>query len=234
MAASTEVRVPFVDPEVFGAAFALPGDRQDPRPEPRRPCSRRPPRRGCPSEIIYRPKASVRRAAAGLGHATTCAELVDDVLLERRAGRPPASCDAGPLRRLVADQRSGRRDQSKQIWQLLTLELWYRNARTAGVGAAEPRTTAALEETEGDMKQVAQNYRPVSSRVLDVPAPACQPGGVLVRIAVLADLDRHRADEGQRGQAVAARQGAGPARPGAQGARLGRPAGAGGRPTRRR
>ena len=36
----------------------------------------------------------------------------------------------------VADQRSGRRDESKQIWQLLTLELWYRNARAAGVGAA--------------------------------------------------------------------------------------------------
>jgi asparagine synthase (glutamine-hydrolysing) len=41
-----------------------------------------------------------------------------------------------PLRRLVADQRSGRRDESKQIWQLLSLELWYRGARAAGAAAA--------------------------------------------------------------------------------------------------
>ena len=31
------------------------------------------------------------------------------------------------------------------------------------------------------MKQVAQNYRSGELAVLDVPAPACQPGGVLVR-----------------------------------------------------
>ena len=31
------------------------------------------------------------------------------------------------------------------------------------------------------MKQVAQNYRSGELAVLDVPAPACKPGGVLVR-----------------------------------------------------
>ena len=31
------------------------------------------------------------------------------------------------------------------------------------------------------MKQVAQNYKSGELLVLDVPAPACQPGGVLVR-----------------------------------------------------
>ena len=31
------------------------------------------------------------------------------------------------------------------------------------------------------MKQVAQNYRSGELTVLDVPAPACKPGGVLVR-----------------------------------------------------
>ena len=41
-----------------------------------------------------------------------------------------------PLRRLVSDQRSGRRDESKQVWQLLSLKLWYRNARAGGVAAA--------------------------------------------------------------------------------------------------
>ena len=31
------------------------------------------------------------------------------------------------------------------------------------------------------MKQVAQNYKSGELAVLDVPAPACKPGGVLVR-----------------------------------------------------
>ncbi|UMG94843.1 hypothetical protein [Nocardioides sp. TF02-7] len=44
--------------------------------------------------------------------------------------------DRAPLTSLVADQRSGRRDLAKQVWQLLSLELWYRNARGDGVAAA--------------------------------------------------------------------------------------------------
>ena len=28
-----------------------------------------------------------------------------------------------------------RRDYSKQVWQLLTMELWYERVRAAGVGA---------------------------------------------------------------------------------------------------
>jgi asparagine synthase (glutamine-hydrolysing) len=39
------------------------------------------------------------------------------------------------LSRLIAEDQSGREDRSKQIWQLLTLELWYRNALSMGVAA---------------------------------------------------------------------------------------------------
>ncbi len=39
------------------------------------------------------------------------------------------------LTRLIADDQAGREDRSKQIWQLLTLELWYRHAQSAGVAA---------------------------------------------------------------------------------------------------
>jgi asparagine synthase (glutamine-hydrolysing) len=60
--------------------------------------------------------------------------MVDDVLI---GGRLVESgfLRREPLRRLVEDQRAGRRDEAKQIWHLLTLELWFRNARAAGVGA---------------------------------------------------------------------------------------------------
>ena len=59
-------------------------------------------------------------------------ELVDDVLI---GGELVATgfLRREPLRRLVEDQRAGRRDEAKQVWQLLSLELWYRNARAAGV-----------------------------------------------------------------------------------------------------
>jgi asparagine synthase (glutamine-hydrolysing) len=40
---------------------------------------------------------------------------------------------AGALHRLISDEQAGREDHAKQIWQLLTLELWYRNMRSLGV-----------------------------------------------------------------------------------------------------
>ena len=65
MAASTEVRVPFVDVEVVRAAFPLPGRAKiDGRPARLR--SSRPPSRGFPKEIVHRPKGrSARRCGRG-------------------------------------------------------------------------------------------------------------------------------------------------------------------------
>ncbi len=132
MAASTEVRVPFVDPTVFRAAFSLPpSDRI--RGREQKAALRDVARDWLPHEIIERPKASfgapLRSWVSG-----DLRELVDDVLV---GGELVASgfLQREPLRRQVEDQRSGRRDESKQVWQLLSLELWYRNARAAGAGA---------------------------------------------------------------------------------------------------
>lgn len=62
-------------------------------------------------------------------------ELVDDVHLSGDlVGR--GLLQQGPVHRLVAEERSGREEQSKQIWQLLTLEFWCRHA--AASGAATP------------------------------------------------------------------------------------------------
>ena len=41
----------------------------------------------------------------------------------------------GALQRLIQEENDGREDRSKQIWQLLTLELWYRHAQSLGVAA---------------------------------------------------------------------------------------------------
>jgi len=34
---------------------------------------------------------------------------------------------------MVSDQRGGRRDQSNQLWQLVSMELWYRGVLAEGV-----------------------------------------------------------------------------------------------------
>ena len=132
MAASTEVRVPFVDPVVMSAAFSLPGTEKI-RGRHQKAALKDAARDWLPREIIDRPKASFG-APLRAWVTNDLRELVDDVLL-RGDLVGSGFLRAAPLQRLVDDQRSGRRDEAKQVWQLLSLELWYRNARAAGVGA---------------------------------------------------------------------------------------------------
>jgi asparagine synthase (glutamine-hydrolysing) len=133
MAASTEVRVPFVDPLVFAAAFSLPGEDKI-RGRAQKAALKDAARAWLPDEIIDRPKASFG-APLRAWVTNDLTELIDDVLLHGELVEG-GFLRADPLRHLVRDQRTGRRDESKQVWQLLCLELWYRNARSAGVGAA--------------------------------------------------------------------------------------------------
>jgi asparagine synthase (glutamine-hydrolysing) len=84
--------------------------------------------------VLDRPKASFG-APLRAWVSNDLGPLIDDVLLD---GELVAS---GFLRRpsvqqMVTEQRSGRSDQSKQLWQLLSMELWYRGARAAGVKAS--------------------------------------------------------------------------------------------------
>ena len=58
MAASVEVRVPFVDPVVARAAFSHRGQRRRSGAARARSRSSGPPRAGCRGEIVHRPKAS--------------------------------------------------------------------------------------------------------------------------------------------------------------------------------
>ncbi|MGH3464613.1 MAG: asparagine synthase (glutamine-hydrolyzing) [Kribbellaceae bacterium] len=133
MAASTEVRVPFVDPEVFRAAFSIPGTDKI-KGRQGKVALKRAAEAWLPKEIIYRPKASFSAPLrAWIGNDLR--ELVDDVLLN---GELVASgfLQRPALNQLVADERSGREDRSKQIWQLLTLETWCRHMRSLGVSTS--------------------------------------------------------------------------------------------------
>jgi asparagine synthase (glutamine-hydrolysing) len=133
MAASTEVRVPFVDPVVFRAAFTFPGSRKI------RGLNQKVPLREAaqgwvPSDVLERPKASFG-APLRAWVTNDLGELIDDVLLD---GDLVSSgfLQRDVVRQMVTDQRSGRRDESKQLWQLLSMELWYRDVRARGVRAA--------------------------------------------------------------------------------------------------
>lgn len=130
MAASTEVRVPFVDPQVFSAAFSFPGKEKVHWRQGKLPLKRAA-LNWLPEEVVTRPKSSFS-APLRAWIARDLKELVDDVLV---GGDLVASgfLDREAVDRLVEEDRSGREDRAKQIWQLLTLELWYQQNRVCGV-----------------------------------------------------------------------------------------------------
>ncbi len=132
MAASVEVRVPFVDPVVAAAAFSVGGHDKIRRGKSKL-ALKQAAEKWLPEEIVHRPKASFS-APLRAWVKGDLRELIQDVLV---AGD---LVDCGMIRRdalnrLLADEQSGQQDNSKQIWQLLTLELWYRHARSMGVSA---------------------------------------------------------------------------------------------------
>jgi asparagine synthase (glutamine-hydrolysing) len=131
MAASTEVRVPFVDPRVFRAAFTFSGSRKI-RGRTQKVPLREAAQEWLPSDVIDRPKASFG-APLRAWVTNDLGPLIDDVLHQGELVSA-GFLRSAVLRDMVSDQRSGRRDLSKQLWQLLSMELWYRNVRAAGVG----------------------------------------------------------------------------------------------------
>jgi asparagine synthase (glutamine-hydrolysing) len=132
MAASVEVRVPFVDPVVARAAFAIPGRDKIWRRQGK-VALKRAAESWLPREIVYRPKASFS-APLRAWVRNDLQELINDVLVH---GELVGSgmIRVGALNRLISDELAGREDNAKQIWQMLTMELWYRNVRSMGVAA---------------------------------------------------------------------------------------------------
>ncbi|HEY8984371.1 MAG TPA: asparagine synthase (glutamine-hydrolyzing) [Streptomyces sp.] len=125
MAASTEVRVPYVDVEVVKAAFAVPGNRKIVG------------RQGkavlkeaavsvLPREIVYRPKglfSAPLRAWMSRDLAPLVREVIEDGELVRSG-----FLRRDALARMAAEDAAGQRDFSKHLWHVLTLEYWYRGA----------------------------------------------------------------------------------------------------------
>jgi asparagine synthase (glutamine-hydrolysing) len=121
MAASTEVRVPFVDVEVAKAAFAIEGSRKVSGSR-RKAALRDAAHDWLPENIIERPKglfsAPLRSWIRG-----DLSRMIDDMVVGGRLVRDGV-LNRSAVERLVAEDRSGSADRSKELWQLLTLEVW--------------------------------------------------------------------------------------------------------------
>jgi asparagine synthase (glutamine-hydrolysing) len=132
MAASVEVRVPFVDPVVARAAFSLEGSAKIRRRQGK-VALKQAAESWLPREIVHRPKASFSAPLRAWVRGDL-QEVIRDVLV---GGELVTSgmIRKGALMQLIGDDQAGREDRSKQIWQLLTLEQWYRNAQSMGVAA---------------------------------------------------------------------------------------------------
>ena len=123
MAASTELRVPFVDLRVIETAFRIPG-RQKLRGREGKSILKQAAEAWLPAEIVHRPKAAfgaplrawIRRDLVG---------LVDDLLLSNGLAAR-GFLDRRTVEKISAEDRSGRRDHAQRLWHLLTLELWFR------------------------------------------------------------------------------------------------------------
>ena len=132
MAASVEVRVPFVDPVVAHAAFSIPGSGKI-RRRKGKVALKQAAESWLPREVVHRPKASFSvPLRAWVRHDLH--EVIRDVLVGGElVGSGMIRREA--LLRLIQDDQAGREDRSKQVWQLLTLELWYRHVQSMGVAA---------------------------------------------------------------------------------------------------
>jgi asparagine synthase (glutamine-hydrolysing) len=132
MAASVEVRVPFVDPVVARAAFSVEG-REKIRHRQGKLALKQAAENWLPREIVYRPKASFS-APLRAWVRNDLQELIRDVLVGGELVRS-GLIRGDAVRNLIQDEQAGREDRAKQIWQLLTLEMWYRDARAMGASA---------------------------------------------------------------------------------------------------
>lgn len=125
MAVSTEVRVPFIDRKVVEVAFRIPGALKY-RGGTSKYVLKKAAERWLDHDVIYRPKSSFTLPLRAWVRGNL-ADVVDQFVLstDGLAGRgwlAPAE-----LRRIVDDDRGGREDNAQLIWQLLTIEQWFRN-----------------------------------------------------------------------------------------------------------
>jgi len=122
MAASTEVRVPFIDKEVVSLAFRISSEYKISRLRSKY-VLKKVAEKWLPKEIIHRPKSSFTMPIRSW-IKNDLAELVDDCLLGENGLGSRGCFNKAYLTKLVKNDRAGYEDNAQKLWHLLTLEMW--------------------------------------------------------------------------------------------------------------
>lgn len=123
MAASVEVRVPFIDKKVVECAMNIPGELKL-KSGTSKYILKKVAEKVLPRSIVYRPKASFG-APIRSWISDELREMVND-LLSKPAIEQRGIFNYEFVEKLIEDDRAGIKDNAYQIYQLLTIELWFR------------------------------------------------------------------------------------------------------------
>lgn len=130
MAASTEVRVPFIDKEFVKAAFNI-SSQLKLRGREQKYILKKVAEKWLPHHIIYRPKSGFAMPLKSW-ISGELSEMVSEYLLSSKGLVGREVVEESFANELIATERSGQKDNSRLIWQLLTLEQWFRNKGVTG------------------------------------------------------------------------------------------------------
>ncbi|MGA2408207.1 MAG: asparagine synthase (glutamine-hydrolyzing) [Bacteroidales bacterium] len=123
MAASVEVRVPFIDKLVIIKAMQTPGNLKI-KNGTSKYILKKAAKNFLPKKVIYRPKASFG-APIRSWISNDLKGMVDELLSEENINRR-GFLNYSVVKRMIDNDRNGIDDYAYQIYQLLTLELWFR------------------------------------------------------------------------------------------------------------
>lgn len=123
MAASVEVRVPFIDKEMITLAMQIHGSLKYKNGESKY-VLKKAAERVLPKEIIYRPKASFG-APIRSWISNELRPMVDELLSEENIKKRKLF-NYRFVKKLIDEDRRGASDNAYRIYQLLTVELWLR------------------------------------------------------------------------------------------------------------
>jgi asparagine synthase (glutamine-hydrolysing) len=123
MAASVETRPPLVSKDVVSAMFQA-SPRLRIRNGVQKYLLKKIGEKHLPHDVVYRPKASFSSPLRSWIRGPL-KEMVDSLLGERQI-RQRGIYDPATVKRLIAEDRSGKEDHSMWIWTMLTVEIWHR------------------------------------------------------------------------------------------------------------
>jgi asparagine synthase (glutamine-hydrolysing) len=152
MAASLELRPPFLDRDVVELAFRLPS-RLKVRNGAGKWILRQAAEGIVPAEVLRRPKLGFR-LPLDAWFRSGLREMARDRLLER-SSLVGTILDRRAVTRLLDDHERGRRNEEARIWSLLSLEVWHSlfftgSGPAAASRAERPGPAAAVAGTDGE------------------------------------------------------------------------------------